>query len=93
MSSNSDALTGGPSVLTMFSTRWCGYCKRLKLMMANEGIDFVEVDIEHDPEAEAFVVAVNRGNATVPTLHFPDGSALSNPSLAQVKAQLATAAG
>ena len=72
----------------MYSTVWCGYCKRLKTMLKSEGIEFTEVDIEHDPEAAQFVMSVNGGNQTVPTVKFPDGSALTNPSLKDVKAQL-----
>ena len=72
----------------MYSTVWCGYCKRLKTMLKSEGIVFTEVDIEHDPEAAQFVMSVNGGNQTVPTLKFPDGSALTNPSLKDVKAKL-----
>lgn len=72
----------------MYSTVWCGYCKRLKTMLKSEGIAFTEVDIEHDPEAAQFVMNVNNGNQTVPTVKFPDGSALTNPSLKDVKAKL-----
>ena len=75
--------------LTIYSTVWCGYCRRLKSQMEREGIDFVEVDIEVVPGAADVVMSVNGGMQTVPTLVFPDGSALTNPSLAQVKAQLA----
>jgi mycoredoxin len=73
----------------MYSTVWCGYCRRLKTQMDREGIDFVEVDIEDDAAAADLVMSVNGGMQTVPTVVFPDGSALTNPSLAQVKAQLA----
>lgn len=76
-------------VVTMYSTVWCGYCRRLKAQMEREGIAYREVDIEHDPGAADLVMAVNGGNQTVPTLVFPDGSALTNPSLSEVKAQLA----
>ena len=76
------------SDVTMYSTVWCGYCKRLKVAMKAAGIAFTEVDIEHDPEAAAFVMSVNGGNQTVPTVKFPDGSALTNPSIAAVKAKL-----
>ncbi|GLZ37728.1 mycoredoxin [Actinokineospora sp. NBRC 105648] len=77
-----------PTTLTMYSTTWCGYCRRLKTLLDAEGIEYVEVDIEETPGAADFVMSVNGGNQTVPTLHFPDGSALTNPSVAQVKAQL-----
>ena len=78
-----------PSMVTMYSTIWCGYCRRLKDQMEREGITYRVVDIEDDPTAAELVMSVNGGNQTVPTLVFPDGSALTNPSLAQVKDKLA----
>ena len=75
--------------VTMFSTTWCGYCRRLKTQMDSEGIAYTEVNIEQDPEAATFVEQANGGNQTVPTLLFPDGSTATNPSLAEVKARLA----
>ncbi|MGZ4582219.1 MAG: mycoredoxin [Nocardioidaceae bacterium] len=77
------------SAVTMYSTVWCGYCRRLKSQMDREGIAYVEVDIENDPNAAELVMTVNGGNQTVPTVVFPDGTALTNPSLAQVKQKLA----
>ena len=76
-------------LVTMYSTVWCGYCRRLKDQMDREGIAYQVVDIEENPNAADIVMAVNGGNQTVPTLVFPDGSALTNPSLAQIKEQLA----
>lgn len=73
---------------TMYSTPWCGYCKRLKGILTREGITFDEVDIEADEAAEKLVMSVNDGNATVPTLAFSDGTFLTNPSPAQVKAKI-----
>ena len=75
--------------VTMYSTVWCGYCRRLKGQMDREGIAYQVIDIEDDPKAADLVMAVNGGNQTVPTIVFPDGSALTNPSLAQIKQQLA----
>jgi mycoredoxin len=74
---------------TMYSTPWCGYCHRLKSQLDREGIAFDVVDIEQDPAAADLVMAANGGNQTVPTLVYADGSAQTNPSLAQVKAKLA----
>ncbi|HEX6754660.1 MAG TPA: mycoredoxin [Mycobacteriales bacterium] len=76
-------------MLTMYSTTWCGYCKRLKRMLDREGIAYDEVNIEEDDSAAEFVMGVNGGNRTVPTVLFPNGSALTNPSIDQVKAVLA----
>jgi len=77
--------------LTIYSTFWCGYCRRLKSQLFQEGIGFVDVDIEREPSAADYVSSVNGGNHTVPTVVFPDGTALTNPSLAQIKSRLAGA--
>lgn len=71
--------------VTMYSTTWCGYCRRLKGQMDRAGIAYTEVNIENDPESAEFVAKANGGNQTVPTVLFEDGSTLTNPSLAQVK--------
>jgi mycoredoxin len=76
------------TTVTMYSTPWCGYCHRLRAQMDREGIAYEVVDIEAHPEAAEIVMSVNGGNQTVPTVVFPDGSALTNPSVAQVKEKL-----
>jgi mycoredoxin len=75
--------------VTMYSTPWCGYCRRLKSQMEREGITYREVDIERDAVAADYVMSVNGGNQTVPTLVFPDGKALTNPTIIEVKQHLA----
>ena len=77
------------TALTMYSTPWCGYCHRLRGQLDREGIAYEVVDIERVPEAALIVEQVNDGNQTVPTLVFSDGSAQTNPSVAQVRAKLA----
>jgi mycoredoxin len=70
-----------PGQLTIYSTPWCGYCVRLKRALEREGIDFGEIDIDLDPAAAEFVISINDGHATVPTLVLPDGTTLTNPPL------------
>lgn len=72
----------------MYSTPWCGYCRRLKKQMDEAGIGYTEVDIEQDPASADFVGSVNGGNHVVPTLKFPDGTTATNPTLVQVKKAL-----
>ncbi len=79
-----------PDQLTIYSTQWCGYCHRLMGQLDREGVAYAMVDIEHDAEAADYVMTVNGGNQTVPTVVFPDGTALTNPTLADVKRALAT---
>lgn len=85
---NLEDFVPAPGTITMFSTEWCGYCKRLKLMLDKTGIVYTEIDIENTPGTPELVEAVNMGNQTVPTIVYPDGSTATNPSLNDVKAQL-----
>ena len=80
--------TPRPGSVVMFSTVWCGYCKRLKLMLDKTGIEYTVVDIEETPGTEDLVKSVNGGNAVVPTLVFPDGSTATNPTLRDVQDRL-----
>ncbi len=82
-------MTNAP--ITVYTTSWCGYCHRLMTVLKSNGIPYEAVDIEHDPTAAEFVGSVNDGNRTVPTVKFADGSTLTNPSAAEVKAKLAEA--
>jgi mycoredoxin len=83
-------LTGQEFV--MFSTEWCGYCKRLKNQLGEIGITFREINVEEEPDSAEFVEKVNGGNRVVPTLLFSDGTALTNPSAIAVKEKLASLA-
>ncbi len=74
--------------LTVFSTTWCGYCTRLKSHLDRAGIPYSEVDVEEDLDAAEVVIKVNKGNRTVPTVVFADGSTATNPSLAEVQSRL-----
>ncbi|MFI8518660.1 mycoredoxin [Streptomyces sp. NPDC085481] len=80
--------------VTMYSTTWCGYCRRLKSQLDREGIAYTEINIEQDPDSAAFVEQANGGNQTVPTVRIVpnaggDEVVMTNPSLAQVKQALA----
>ncbi|MGW1543204.1 mycoredoxin [Streptomyces sp. NPDC002309] len=81
-----------PGTVTMYSTTWCGYCRRLKSQLDREGIAYDEINIEQDPDSAAFVEKSNGGNQTVPTVRvMPAGGVevvMTNPSLAQVKRAL-----
>jgi mycoredoxin len=80
------------ATLTIYSTAWCGPCIRLKAQLDRARIDYEIVDIEQHPEAAEFVMGVNNGNRTVPTVVFPDDSVMTNPSVIQVQDRLATIA-
>lgn len=82
-----------PGTVTMYSTSWCGYCRRLKGQLDREGIAYTEINIEEHPESAKFVEQANGGNQTVPTLQIVPAAGgaevvMTNPSLAQVKQAL-----
>jgi mycoredoxin len=64
----------------------------LKSQLDREGIAYTVVDIEHDDAAADFVMSVNGGNQTVPTVLFDDGSTMTNPTIIDIRQHLATAA-
>jgi mycoredoxin len=74
--------------VTMYTTSWCGYCRVLKKGLERQGVTWNEVNIEEAPEAAEYVMSVNGGNQTVPTVVFPDGSAATNPSVAEVVSRI-----
>ena len=73
--------------VTMFSTTWCGYCRRLKRQMEEAGIPFQEVDLDDDPSHDDRIIATTGGYRTVPTLEV-NGQLLVNPTLREVQAAL-----
>ena len=75
--------------ITMFSTTWCGYCRRLKSQLDSQGIGYTEINIEEVDGTAELVEQLNGGNRTVPTVLFPDGTAATNPSAAEVRDRLA----
>ena len=91
-SSIKDSLNLTGQEFVMFSTDWCGFCKRLKNQLGEIGISFREINVEEEIEYASFVEEVNGGNRVVPTLLFSDGVALTNPSAIAVKDKLASLA-
>jgi thioredoxin reductase (NADPH) len=81
-------ISSPPSEITVYSTVWCPDCKRAKKFFGEQRIPYVNVDIEQDPEAMAFVEQINDGKRIIPTIVFPDGAMLVEPSNAQLAAKL-----
>ena len=77
-------MTVPSDAVTMYTTVWCGFCVRLKRQLEREGVPYVDIDIERDRAAAEYVMSVNGGNRTVPTVVLPDGTTLTNPSLREI---------
>jgi thioredoxin reductase (NADPH) len=66
--------------IVVYSTVWCPDCKRAKKFFGEQRVPYVNIDIEQDAEAMAYVEKVNQGKRVIPTIVFPDGSILVEPS-------------
>jgi mycoredoxin len=69
--------------VTLLTTEWCGYCRRLKRQMDEAGIAYREVDIDLHRSYGERIAAVTGGNWTVPSVEV-GGRLLVNPSVAEV---------
>ena len=66
--------------IKMYVTTWCGDCRMAKRWFDARGIAYESINIEEDDQAAEYVSHVNRGYKSVPTIVFPDGSILVEPS-------------
>jgi mycoredoxin len=73
-------MTQAQPPLVVYTTTWCGDCRRSKRWLNDNGIPFTEIDIEQDDQAAMYVRAVNDGKTVIPTIVFPDGSILVEPT-------------
>ena len=64
----------------MYTTEYCSDCLRAKKFFEENNIPHERVSLEDNPEATEFVIKINKGNRSVPTIIFPDGSILVEPS-------------
>lgn len=84
----SDLYNKKPSEIVVYSTVWCPDCKRAKQFFGEQRIAYQNVDIEQDEKALAFVEKINDGMRIIPTIIFPDGEILIEPSNAQLAGKL-----
>ena len=76
------------SEIRMYGTTWCGDCVRAKKYMDDNGIEYSWTDIDKEPEFVTLIKELNHGEQRVPTLVFPDGSVLIEPTNDQLKTKL-----
>ncbi|MGL4650507.1 MAG: FAD-dependent oxidoreductase, partial [Caldilineaceae bacterium] len=77
-----------PATITIYGAYWCPDCRRSKQFLGEHQIAYQWVDIEMDPEGEAYVLRRNEGKRIIPTIEFEDGSILVEPSNAVLAAKL-----
>jgi mycoredoxin len=77
-------------IIVVYGTTWCPDCVRAKRVLDSQHTAYRWVNIEQDPQAAALVQQMNHGMRSVPTIVFPDGSVLVEPSNAELLSKLGT---
>lgn len=77
--------------IIMYGTAWCYETKRARNVFDQNNIPYEYIDIDYDGEARKYVEQVNNGYRSVPTIVFPDGSIIVEPTVAELKARLGVA--
>lgn len=80
------SLTDSP--ITLYTSRFCGHSWAVERFMKEHKIPIQQISIDGDPEARSQVMTINNGYASVPTLIFPDGTTLTEPSFRQLRTKL-----
>ena len=78
--------------IMVYGTAWCGDCRRARKLLDWHGARYRWIDIDADSAAQAVVLRLNRGQRSVPTILFPDGTLLVEPADRALAAKLGTAA-
>ena len=78
--------------IVMYSTTWCADCRRAKRIFGARGVEYTEINIDEDWAAAKEVMQLNGGMRSVPTILFPDGSVLVEPSMSALENKLSALA-
>ena len=75
-------------MIIMYGTNWCSDTRRARAVLDRNQIAYTYIDIDKDANGKAYVQSVNNGMRSVPTIVFPDGSILVEPSNAELESKL-----
>ena len=76
-----------PTQIVMYTTEYCSDCARAKKFFEAHNIPHLSIGLEGNAEATEFVMQVNNGCRSVPTIIFPDGSILVEPGWEELRAK------
>jgi mycoredoxin len=74
--------------VTVYGTSWCPAYRMARRFLDEQQVDYRWIDVDEDPNGEAYVVELNQGNRSVPTIRFPDGTLLVEPSRSELVLKL-----
>ncbi|MEI6039001.1 MAG: mycoredoxin [Actinomycetes bacterium] len=74
--------------VVLYGAEWCGDCRRSKRFLDSNTVEYTYIDVEADESASDKVIAINGGVRSIPVILFEDGTHLTEPSDADLKAKL-----
>jgi mycoredoxin len=83
-----DLYTVTPTQIVMYTTEHCADCHRAKTFFDANHIEYMKVGLEDNEKATEFVLRLNKGYRSVPTIVFPDGSVLAEPSWEELRRKI-----
>ena len=84
----SDLYTLSPEHIVLYGVGWCSDCHRARKVFAQSGVKYIDIDVDQDVKGSEFIIKINEGGRSVPTIVFPDGTTLTEPSNAVLAAKL-----
>ena len=80
--------TTNNELITLYTSNWCAHSMSVEGFLDKNDITVAKINIDGDQEARERLIEINNGYASVPTLIFPDGSKLTEPSFGQLREKL-----
>ena len=79
--------------IKLYSSNWCGHSISVERFLARNDVEVERISIDGNKEARRHLIEINNGYASVPTLVFPDGSKLTEPSFREIREKLSLESG
>ena len=81
-------MTTAEPEIKLYGAEWCPDCHRSRNYLDNQSVAYDYINVDGDEAAQAYVKQVNDNRLIIPTIVFPDGSVLVEPSNAELARKL-----
>ena len=81
-------MTTAEPEIKLYGAEWCPDCHRSRNYLDSRSVAYEYINVDGDEDAQAYVKQVNDNRLIIPTIMFPDGSVLVEPSNAELARKL-----
>ena len=74
--------------ITVYGANWCSDCKRSKRLLDSKNIEYTWIDVDNNEAALQTVKSLNQGKRIIPTIIFPNGDILVEPTDSELSLKL-----